>query len=98
LPADYRKRGIFSTDAYCIYRQVLPATRHRPRPKGHGATSQADRAHNTFRQWGANLVRKTLSFRRDVRLHAVRLRLVVRAIAYKSMRCPSRDNVDTYRV
>jgi IS1 family transposase len=45
LPADYRKRGIFYTDAYFIYRQVLPASRHRPRPKGHGATSQVDRAH-----------------------------------------------------
>jgi transposase len=31
LPADYRKRGIFYTDEYFIYRQVLPATRHRPR-------------------------------------------------------------------
>jgi IS1 family transposase len=58
---------------------VLPTTRHRPRPKGHGATSQVDRAHNTFRQGCANLVRKTLSFSRDVRLHAVRLRLVVDA-------------------
>jgi IS1 family transposase len=79
LPADYRKRGIFSTDEYFVYRQVLPATRHRPRPKGHGATSQVDRAHNTFRQWCANLVRKTLSFSRDMQLHAVRLRIVVDA-------------------
>jgi IS1 family transposase len=65
LPADYRKRGIFYTDDYVIYRQVLPASRHRPRPKGHGATSPVDRAHNTFRQWCANPVRKTLSFSRD---------------------------------
>jgi IS1 family transposase len=79
LPADYRKRGIFYTDEYFVYRQVLPATRHRPRPKGHGATSQVDRAHNTFGQWCANLVRKTLSFSRDVQLHAVRLRFVVDA-------------------
>jgi IS1 family transposase len=34
LPADYRKRGIFYTDEYFVYRQVLPASRHRPRPKG----------------------------------------------------------------
>jgi IS1 family transposase len=74
-----KKRAIFSTDEYFIYRQVLPATRHRPRPKGHGATSQVDRAHNTFCQWCANLVRKTLSFSRDVHLHAVRLRIVVDA-------------------
>jgi IS1 family transposase len=79
LPADYRKRGIFYTDEYFVYRQVLPASRHRPHPKGYGATSQVDRAHNTFRQWCANLVRKTLSFSRDVHLHAVRLRLVVDA-------------------
>jgi IS1 family transposase len=79
LPADYRKRGIFYTDEYFVYRQVLPASRHRPHPKGYGATSQVDRAHNTFRQWCANLVRKTLSFSRDRYLHAVRLRLVVDA-------------------
>jgi IS1 family transposase len=42
LPADYRKRGIFYTDEYFVYRQVLPASRRRPRPKGYGATSQAD--------------------------------------------------------
>ena len=79
LPADYRKRGVFYTDEYHGYRQILPASRHRPFPKGHGATSLVDRAHNTFRQWCANLVRKTLSFSRDVSLHAVRLRLVVDA-------------------
>jgi len=77
LPADYRKRGIFYTDQYEVYRRVLPASRHRPSPKGAGATSQVDRAHNTFRQWCANLVRKTLSFSRDIYLHAIRLRLVV---------------------
>jgi IS1 family transposase len=70
---------ILYTNEYFVYRQVLPASRHRPRPKGPGATSQVDRAHNTFRQWCANLVRKTLSYRRNVRLHAVRLRLVIDA-------------------
>jgi IS1 family transposase len=79
LSADYRKRGIFSTDEYVVYRQGLPASRHRPRPKGHGATSQVDRVHNTFRPWCANLARKTLSFSRDVDLHTVRLRLVIDA-------------------
>jgi hypothetical protein len=79
LAPDYRKRGIFYTDEYFVYRQVLPASRHRPRPKGHGATSQVDRAYNTFRQWYANLVRKPLSFSRDVDLHTVRLRLVIDA-------------------
>jgi hypothetical protein len=38
-----------------------------------------DRAHNTFWQWCANLVRKTLSFSRDMQLHAVRLQIVVDA-------------------
>jgi IS1 family transposase len=79
LPADYRKRGIFYTDECFIYRQVLPASRHHPRPKEYGATIHVDRAHNTFRQWCANLVQKTLSFSREVQLHAVRLRLVVDA-------------------
>jgi insertion element IS1 protein InsB len=77
LPADYRKCSIFYTDEYFVYRQVLPASRHRPHPKGHEVTSQVDCAHNTFRQWCANLVRKTLSFSRDVYLHTVRLRLVI---------------------
>jgi IS1 family transposase len=58
---------------------MLPASRHRPRSKGHGATSQVDRAHNTFRQWCANLVRKTLSFSREVYLYIVCLQLVMDA-------------------
>jgi hypothetical protein len=71
------RRSLMKTSISCVYRQVLPALWHRPRPKGHGATSQVNRTHTTFRQWSAHVVRKTLSFRRDVHRHAVRLRIVI---------------------
>jgi insertion element IS1 protein InsB len=77
LPADYRKRAICYTDEYEVYRKVLPAARHRPSPKGSGATSLLDRCHLTLRNWCANLTRKTLAVSQLVSLHATRIRMVV---------------------
>jgi insertion element IS1 protein InsB len=77
LPADYRKRGIFYTDEYDIYRKVLPPTRHRPAPAKTGNLSWCDSLHAILRQRCANLVRKTRSFSRDLHLHATRIRLVI---------------------
>ena len=77
LPADYRKRAIIYTDEYDVYRKVLPSKRHRPVPKGSGQTNHIERLNNTLRQWCANLVRKTLSFSKDVDLHQKRIRLVI---------------------
>lgn len=77
LPADYRKRGIFYTDEYHIYRKVLPPSRHRPAPPKTGNLSWCDSLHAVLRHGCANLVRKTRSFSRDIQLHTTRIRLVV---------------------
>jgi insertion element IS1 protein InsB len=77
LPADYRKRGIFYTDEYTVYQQVLPPTRHRPAPAKSGNLSWCDSLHAVLRQGCANLVRKTRSFSRDLQLHTTRIRMVV---------------------
>ena len=58
-------------------RVVLPAKRHRPVPKEAGETNHIERLNNTLRQWCANLVRKTLSFSKDLELHKTRIRMVI---------------------
>lgn len=77
LPADYRKRGIFYTDEYTVYQQVLPPTRHRPAPAKSGNLSWCDSLHAVLRQGCANLVRKTRSFSRNLQVHTTRVRMVV---------------------
>jgi len=77
LPADYRKRAIIYTDEWNAYSSVLPRKRHRPMPKGSGETNHIERLNNTLRQWCANLVRKTLSFSKDLELHKTRIRMVI---------------------
>jgi IS1 family transposase len=77
LRADYRKRAIIYTDEWNAYACVLPSKRHRPVPKGAGETTHIERLNGTLRQWCANLVRKTLSFSKDARLHQTRIRMVI---------------------
>jgi insertion element IS1 protein InsB len=77
LPADYRKRAICYTDEYEPYRLVLPSKRHRPLPKGSGATSLIERFNLTLRNWRANLNRKTLAVSQSAALHCTRIRLVI---------------------
>jgi IS1 family transposase len=77
LPADDRKRAILYTDEWNAYSCVLPRKRHRPMPKGSGETNHIERLNNTLRQWCANLVRKTLSFSKDLELHKTRIRMVI---------------------
>jgi insertion element IS1 protein InsB len=77
LPADYRKRAICYTDFWASYQAVLPSKRHRPVGKETGETAHVERFNNTLRQRCANLVRKTLSFSKDLRLHELRLRIFI---------------------
>lgn len=77
LPADYRKRAIIYTDEYKSYPCFLPKKRHRPCKKGLGQTNHIERFNNTIRQRCANLVRKTLSFSKNVLLHEIRVRMVI---------------------
>ena len=75
LPSDSRKRAIISTDEWDAYGCVLPSKRHRPVPKETGETNHIERLKNTLRQWCANIVRKTLSFSKDLELHKTRIRM-----------------------
>src|SRR5258706_1539923 len=77
LPPDYRKRAICYTDFWAAYQAVLPAKRHRSVGKETGETAHIERFNNTLRQRCANLVRKTLSFSKNVLLHQFRIRLFI---------------------
>lgn len=77
LPADYRKRAIIYTDAYKSYPPILPKQRHRPRKKGSGETNRIERFNTTLRQRCANLVRKSLSFSKNILLHEIRVRMLI---------------------
>lgn len=77
LPADYRKRAICYTDFWASYRAVIPSKRHRPVGKETGETAHVERFNNTLRQRCANLVRKTLSFSKNLYLHELRLRIFI---------------------
>ena len=54
-----------------------PSKRHRHIPKEAGETNHIERLNTTLRQWCANLVRKTLSFSKDLELHKTRIRMVI---------------------
>ena len=77
LPPDYRKRAVMYTDEWGSYKKVLPSKQHRPVPKGSGETNHIERFNNTLRQRCANLVRKTLSFSKDLELHKNRILLFI---------------------
>jgi insertion element IS1 protein InsB len=77
LPADYRRRGIYDTDYYAPYREILPRSRHRPSAKGSGATSLVERFNLTLRNWCCNLTRKTLAISQSKGVHATRIRMVI---------------------
>jgi insertion element IS1 protein InsB len=74
LPPDYRKRAICYTDFWAAYQVVLPSKRHHPVGKETGETAHIERNNNTLRQRCANLVRKALSFSKNVFLHQFRIR------------------------
>jgi insertion element IS1 protein InsB len=74
LPPDYRKRAICYTDFWAAYQVVLPSKRHHPVGKETGETAHIERFNNTLRQRCANLVRKALSFSKNVFLHQFRIR------------------------
>jgi len=77
LPADYRKRAVCYTDFWAAYQAVLPAKRHHAVGKDTGQTAHIERFNNTLRQRCANLVRKTLSFSKNVLFHQFRIRLFI---------------------
>lgn len=68
---------MYYTNFWDAYASVLPSKRHRLGCKETGETAHIERFNNTLRQRCANLVRKTLSFSKDIWWHEVRIRLFI---------------------
>lgn len=69
LPAVYRQCAMIYTDDWEAYKSVLPSKRHRAVGKETGLTSYIERFNNTLRQRVSRLVRKTLSFSKNIENH-----------------------------
>jgi insertion element IS1 protein InsB len=69
LPAIYRQCAMIYTDDWDAYKSVLPSKRHRAVGKETGLTSYIERFNNTLRQRVSRLVRKTLSFSKNIENH-----------------------------
>lgn len=77
IPEAYRQGRCYS-DFWEAYQQALPAEQHRACAKSEGETNLIERFNLTLRQSVARLVRKTLSFSKDLLWHlrAIRHALV----------------------
>jgi len=69
LPAVYRQCAVAYTDFWVSYEKVIPSKRHRAVGKETGQTNHVERLNNTFRQRISRLVRKSLSFSKNVENH-----------------------------
>jgi len=69
LPAVYRQCAVCYTDFWAAYAAILPSKRHRAVGKESGHTSHIERFNNTLRQRCSRLVRKTLSFSKNLANH-----------------------------
>ena len=69
LPPVYRQCAVAYTDFWEAYKTVIPDSRHRPVPKSSGETNHIERLNNTLRQRISRLVRKTLSFSKELDNH-----------------------------
>ena len=77
LPPDYRKHAVIYTDYWESYANILPSKRHRAVGKESGETAHIERFNNTLRQRCPAMVRKTLSFSKDVAMHEKRIRIFI---------------------
>ncbi|WP_299486771.1 IS1 family transposase [Acaryochloris sp. IP29b_bin.137] len=69
LPAVYRQCAKVYTDYWEAYETVIPSKRHFVVGKDSGLTSYIERLNNTMRQWVSRLVKKTLSFSKELDNH-----------------------------
>jgi IS1 family transposase/transposase-like protein len=69
LPPVYRQCAVAYTDFWVSYQNVIPSKRHRAVGKETGQTNHIERLNNTFRQRISRLVRKSLSFSKNVENH-----------------------------
>lgn len=69
LPAVYRQCAVSYTDFWDAYAAIFPSMRHRAVGKETGHTSHIERFNCTLRQRVSRLVRKTLSFSKNIANH-----------------------------
>jgi len=69
LPPVYRQCAVYYTDFWEAYKNVIPSKRHRAVGKESGKTSYIERLNCTLRQRVSRLVRKALSFSRNLENH-----------------------------
>lgn len=69
LPAIYRQRATFYTDAYAPYGCVIPRARHRRITKAARKANHVERFNGTLRQRLSRLVPSALSFSKHVAHH-----------------------------
>jgi insertion element IS1 protein InsB len=69
LPAVYRQCAVCYSDFWVSYPVALPSKRHLAVGKETGLTSYIERFNNTLRQRVSRLVRKTLSFSKNLSNH-----------------------------
>jgi len=69
LPGVYRQCAVIYTDYWAAYMTALPSKRHFAVAKESGLTSYIERFNNTLRQRVSRLVRKTLSFSKNLDNH-----------------------------
>ena len=63
----YRQCAVYDTDGLASYVGALPLTHHKISVKGSGQTHSIERVNLTLRQRISPLVRKTLSFAKNLR-------------------------------
>jgi len=69
LPGVYRQCAVAYTDFWQAYKTVIPSKRHRAVGKETGQTNHIERFNNTLRQRVSRLVRKSLSFSKNLQNH-----------------------------
>lgn len=76
IPEHYRQQATFFTDDWDAYKQVVPEQQHRP-AKMKKDTNHAERFFCTIRQRCSRLVRKALSFSKNLDRHLMAIKFFV---------------------
>ncbi|CAK0765330.1 insertion element IS1 protein InsB [Gammaproteobacteria bacterium] len=69
LPSVYRQCAVSYTDFWAAYAAIFPSKRHRVVGKDSGQTNHIERLNCTLRQRISRLVRKSLSFSKNIANH-----------------------------
>ncbi len=76
IPATYSRKQVY-TDEYVVYEKLIPWWRHWLCPKGSGDTNTVEGVNRVLRHRVSYLVRKSLSFARNIEWLRRRLRFVL---------------------